>query len=134
MAAGDFTYTPSGGAAISITVGTEVPRQQGASARFRWFTYSGVNGRDGIKLGEDGRSLELTGWIESTSETNLATALEALGTAAKLGVIGTLSIRGGADSWTTVVIDEAPELLEHLPLQPDGATIAQRVRLHFQEL
>lgn len=133
MSASDVVFTTLY-SEVTLSVGMEIERERGAGARFAWYRFLNVKGKDGYEVGADGRSWTVTGWIEaSSSEDNLATEIEKLSTAALNAEVGTLKIRGRTTPYSNVILAEPPEMLEHLPLQPSGL-IAQRVRLRFEQL
>ena len=134
MGAGDYTYTPATGSVVTLTLGTKTEADLGRGQRLLLRQYAGIDGADAIKLGASPRAITLTALVESTSESGLRTALEALDTAAVNASPGTLALRGSATTWSNVIMSEPPQYGEHIPLQSDGTTIAQRVTLKFIQL
>ena len=122
---------------VTLSVGVSADEERGAGAIFAWYRHLGISGRDGYKVGADGRSWTVVALIEVTaspSENTLATALEALSTAALAAEVGTLAVRAQSTPYSNVILAAAPELLAHIPLQPGSTAIAQLVRLRFEQL
>lgn len=102
-------------ATVTLNTNTRIARETAAAARLVFFRYLNVKGKDGIKVGEEGRSFELEGWLHSDSEVNLETAKAVIQTAAKNAEVAALSYRGAASSIGNCIIgcNPPPEFSEH---------------------
>ena len=98
---------------LTLNTNTAIPAERGCGAVLKFFRYLGIKGRDGLKLGEEGRRFDLEGWLHAASESDLETSRAALSTAAKNAEVGRLSYRGGAATIGNVILAEPPEFSEH---------------------
>lgn len=120
MAAGDYSFTPSGDSAVNFTANTAVKSEKALAARIKWYTASGVNGQFGTLLGKGCRSMVFNGWLHASSEANLVTAQAVVEAAAAKGVPGAWTIRGASRTWANSLILE-PEFSDHYINLNDGA-------------
>jgi hypothetical protein len=132
MADCDYTFTPDGGTPAAVTWSEDTSFEDlGAGRRLFPYDYQGIDGRDYLDNGWVGKRGKLTTWLSAASEAALqatkATA-EAL-----VGKPGSLSLRGGADSWTYAAMVAAPEYSEHYK-DALGGGVGIRMVLTFEQL
>lgn len=116
----EFIFTPTGGSALTLNKNTSVPRETAGGIRWKPIQFCGIHGERLVNMGRTSREVVISGQLHEASEADLQTAKDAFTTAAQSKVVGTLSLRGGKDSWANSVIYTEPEFTDHY-FDPNGA-------------
>ena len=131
-----ITFTPGAGAALVFDNAASPPsyrwtefREEPSGPRLREFTYPLIDGADAICLGAAPREFVQAGALLAATESALGTMQAALRAAAS-GSTGTLSVRGGAQSFANTLL-AAVRFFEH---GPAGANHLVRYELRWRQL
>ena len=131
--AGEYIFTPDTGDPVVFDKNT-ASEETSAFAELVFFSFLGLVGESAIKLFESGGLLTLSAWLHEADEETLRTAMSAIATACRNASVGTLSIRGAADSWPDTVIHGPARFVEHYPFDDLTATVGCRVLVNFKQL
>ena len=125
----EFSFTV--GEAVWTFADETAAEETAVGSRFAEYEYPKIDGVEVSDLGNTPRNLVLTAWLHAADEAGLQALKDAIDAAR--GQLGTLAIRGGADSWTNVLIWGQPKYSRRIPPQADG-TVHCRVQLVFRQL
>jgi hypothetical protein len=105
-----IVFTPAAGAALVFDNAASPPswgwdafREEPAGPRLREFSYPGIDGADAVLLGAAPREFVQIGRLFAAGAAALG-AMQAALRAAANGVAGTLSVRGGAQSFANTLL------------------------------
>jgi len=126
-----YTFTPADGSSAVSWQDETSSEETGIGKRVAEYEFSGIDGVEEIVLGDSARALALTAWLHAASGSALRTLMDAVD--ALRGKVGTLTVRGGEDSWTNVVIRGEPKYGRRYPPQADGSVGCQ-MQLVFRQL
>lgn len=132
MADYDYTFTPDDNALAAVTWSEDTSFEpRGAGRRLNPYEYQALDGKDYLDSGWVGKGGRLTTWLSAATEALLQasqTTAEAL-----VGKPGSLSLRGGADTWSHAAIVAAPEYSEHY-VDALGGGVGIKMVLTFEQL